>query len=166
FMAVDLATGEEVALRRGLVWLNSRASASIPGIFPPARVDGRWLVDGGVSDPIPCRAVRELGADIVLGVSLEGEADQIEGGKAEFPQGASTRAPAWPAALYRAFDLQQRSFARLCLKEADVPIRAFAPPAALNFDGGPRFLEAGERAVEAAEARLRLLLPWAGRQGC
>src|SRR5207249_6252082 len=123
-----LVTGEELALQRGPVWLNARASASIPGIFPPARVDGRWLVDGGVASPIPCRVIRASGADIVLGVSLEVETAPQEGAGTDLPSGFGPRGPTWPLALYRAFDWQQQWVTRPCLQQADVPIRAFTPP--------------------------------------
>ena len=41
-----------------------RASIALPGILSPARVDGKWLVDGGLSNPIPVSVCRALGADV------------------------------------------------------------------------------------------------------
>jgi hypothetical protein len=72
--------------------------------------------------------------------------------------------PWWPGVLLRALDLQQQALTRQCLQAADVPLRAFTPPIQLtDFRGGPEFLEAGERAVEAAMDRLRALLSWVGK---
>jgi hypothetical protein len=63
--------------------------------------------------------------------------------------------------MLRAYDFFQRGFEQQCLQEADVAIRVFTPPGPMtNFDGGPQYVEAGERAVEAAVERLRILLPW------
>ncbi len=152
FVAADLDTGEEVLLERGSAWKSARASASVPGFFPPARLDNRLLVDGGVVSPVPCRALRELGADVTIGISLESPA---------VANGGDKRPPTWPAALLRAFDLYGNSLIQHCMQFADVPVRAFTPPVAVtDFRGGPEFLEAGERAVAAAEERLKSLLPW------
>jgi predicted acylesterase/phospholipase RssA/CRP-like cAMP-binding protein len=177
FVAADLHSGGEVLLREGDGWLCARASSTIPGVFPPARLDGRLLVDGGIVSPVPCHAVRRMGADIVLGVSLEtaslsgtppinGSSPRVEEpGKAN-PAGSSTlrkgrRAPTWPTVLLRALELLQQSLTQQCLQAADVPIRVFTPPTSLtDFAGGPEFLEAGELAVEVAQERLRELLPW------
>jgi NTE family protein len=160
FVAVDLVTGEEMLLTRGCAWAAARASVTIPGIFPAARVDGRLLVDGGLTSPVPCRAVRNLGADVVIGISLETPSPP-PGGTWKLAYGR--RGPTWPAALLRAFNLQQHSLTLQCLDEADVPIRTFSPSVGLtDFRGGPEFVEAGERAVEVALNRLHDLLPWVG----
>jgi NTE family protein len=155
-VAADLRTGEEVVLRRGSGWESVRASATIPGVFPPARLDGRLLVDGGVVNPVPCRTLREMGADVVLGVSLETDLRRGPSGPA-----MDGRTPTWPAALLRALDLLQQSLTERALQDADVPLRVFTPAIRLtDFRGGLEFLEAGERAVAAAQDRLRTLLPW------
>lgn len=69
-VATDLQTGEEVVLDRGPVTDAIRASIAIPGIFRPHLLNGRVLVDGGLSDPIPVSVARRLGADFVIGVSI------------------------------------------------------------------------------------------------
>ncbi len=69
-VATDLQTGEEVILDRGPVTDAIRASIAIPGIFRPHLLDGRVLVDGGLSNPIPVSVARRLGADFVIGVSI------------------------------------------------------------------------------------------------
>ena len=50
-----------------------RASIALPGILSPARIDGRWLVDGGLSNPIPVSVCRALGADVIIAVNLNGD---------------------------------------------------------------------------------------------
>ncbi|TVR74167.1 MAG: hypothetical protein EA427_01340 [Spirochaetaceae bacterium] len=73
-VAVDIMTAEPVLFRSGSVARAARASASIPGIFEPIETEaGQFLVDGGVSDNLPSRVVREMGASAVLAVDLNRE---------------------------------------------------------------------------------------------
>ena len=72
-VATDLETGREVWFTTGhlidAVW----ASISLPGLFPPFQGQGRWLVDGGLVNPVPVSVCRALGADIVISVNLNGD---------------------------------------------------------------------------------------------
>ncbi|MFZ5586323.1 MAG: patatin-like phospholipase family protein [Thermodesulfobacteriota bacterium] len=69
-VATDLATGEAVVLGRGSLAQAMRASMSIPGVFPPFELDGRLLVDGGVVQNLPVQTVKDMGADLVIGVNV------------------------------------------------------------------------------------------------
>lgn len=69
-IATDIATGERVIIRKGPAGAAVSASSSIPVIFAPVKFDGRDLVDGGLTEPVPVIAVREMGADIVIGVDV------------------------------------------------------------------------------------------------
>ncbi len=66
----DHGTGERVILDKGPVFNAIKASISIPGLFEPLKLDGRILLDGGIVEPVPVRAARELGADYVIAVDL------------------------------------------------------------------------------------------------
>jgi NTE family protein len=68
--ATDLDTREAVHLTSGPLAESIVASAAVNGVFPPITIDGRRLVDGGASDPVPVGALRELGADIVIAVNV------------------------------------------------------------------------------------------------
>jgi NTE family protein len=72
-IATDLTTGSEVQLTTGHVEDAVRASIALPGIFSPKKIDDRWLVDGGLVNPVPVTACRALGADIVIAVNLNGD---------------------------------------------------------------------------------------------
>ncbi|WP_417684827.1 patatin-like phospholipase family protein [Pseudidiomarina gelatinasegens] len=72
-VATDLFTGREIWLRKGDVYQASRASCSMPGLLAPAGVDGRWLVDGGLVNPVPVSLCRALGADFVIAVNLNSQ---------------------------------------------------------------------------------------------
>jgi NTE family protein len=69
-VATDLATGREVWLRDGDLLAAVRASIALPGLFTPALHDGRWLVDGGLVNPVPVSLARALGAELVIAVDL------------------------------------------------------------------------------------------------
>lgn len=72
-VATDLATGREVWLQSGPIHEAVRASIALPGIFSPVRVNGKWLLDGGLSNPVPVSVCRALGADVIIAVNLNGE---------------------------------------------------------------------------------------------
>lgn len=72
-VATDLETGREVWFSRGLLIDAVWASISLPGLFPPFQDQGRWLVDGGLVNPVPVSVCRALGADTVISVNLNGD---------------------------------------------------------------------------------------------
>ncbi len=72
-IATDLETGREIWLREGPIDQAVRASIALPGIISPARNGDRWLVDGGLVNPVPVSACRALGADVVIAVDLNGD---------------------------------------------------------------------------------------------
>jgi len=72
-VATDLMTGEEVWLTSGPIDDAVRASIALPGIFSPARLDDKWLVDGGLVNPVPVSVCRALGAEIVIAVNLNSD---------------------------------------------------------------------------------------------
>lgn len=69
-VATDLATGREVWLRDGGLLAAVRASIALPGLFTPVLHQGRWLVDGGLVNPVPVSLARALGAEVVIAVDL------------------------------------------------------------------------------------------------
>jgi len=70
-VATDIQTGEEVAIRQGDAIKAVRANISVPGIFTtPVRSNGRILVNGGLTNPVPVSVVRAMGADFVIAVDL------------------------------------------------------------------------------------------------
>lgn len=69
-VATDLLEGKLVTIGSGPLIPAIRASAAVPLIFCPVILHDRMLVDGGVADPVPVRAAKALGADIVVAVDL------------------------------------------------------------------------------------------------
>ncbi len=69
-VATDLERGEKVVLKTGNLVEALRATMSYPGLFAPVCIKGRWLVDGGVVDPVPVGVARAMGAGVVIAVDL------------------------------------------------------------------------------------------------
>lgn len=69
-VATDLAKGEVVVLDGGSLALAMRASMSVPSLFSPVKLEGRLLVDGGVTNNLPVDIAREMGADILIVVDI------------------------------------------------------------------------------------------------
>jgi len=109
-VALDLITGNDVIFKEGPLWRAVKASAAIPGIFPPVRYNNMILVDGGVTANVPVEAVKNLGANFVIAVVFD-------------------LSPAPPGNLNTAFEIYMRSdelakvkLERLLIHQADVVI--------------------------------------------
>lgn len=72
-VATDLRMGQEVVLRKGDIIEAVRASISLPGIFTPVEKDHAFLIDGGLVNPLPVSAARDMGADFVIAVDLNSD---------------------------------------------------------------------------------------------
>ena len=74
-VATDMTTGQEIWLREGSLCNAVRGSMAMPGVFAPFHHEGRWLLDGGMVNPVPSSACRALGADTTLAVNPNGAHD-------------------------------------------------------------------------------------------
>jgi NTE family protein len=72
-VATECGTGNEVWVTKGDVAQAVRASYALPGIFEPVNINGRWLFDGALVNPVPVTVCRALGADLVIAVNLVGD---------------------------------------------------------------------------------------------
>lgn len=72
-VATELYSGREIWFRSGPLVDGVRASIGLPGLFAPVKMGDRWLVDGGLVNPVPVSLCRAMGADIVIAVNLNGD---------------------------------------------------------------------------------------------
>ncbi|PWQ99049.1 patatin-like phospholipase family protein [Leucothrix pacifica] len=72
-VATDLHSGREVWFTKGDYLTAIWSSMSLPGLFPPVKFEDKWLVDGGLVNPVPVSMCRSLGADVVIAVDLNGD---------------------------------------------------------------------------------------------
>jgi NTE family protein len=149
-VATELDTGREVWLHEGSVVDAVRASIAIPGLFTPIWHDGVWLVDGGLSNPVPVSAARALRADCVIAVDLNhdilngrdlgGAIDTVPRDLPVAPPGSVPKAPVAPIAPTG--------------EEGDQPAPdAAEPPLLLRRNGKPfpRWLQPSAQGVTGSE---------------
>jgi NTE family protein len=72
-VATEIGSGHEVWLSRGNLVDAMRASYALPGIFRPVLINGRWLFDGALVNPIPVSVCRAMGARYVIAVNLNSD---------------------------------------------------------------------------------------------
>ncbi|MDY7018587.1 MAG: patatin-like phospholipase family protein [Chloroflexota bacterium] len=72
-VAADAQTSEEIVFTEGSVIEAVRASISLPVIFTPVKWEHRFLIDGGVVNPVPVEIVRDMGAEVVIAVNVISE---------------------------------------------------------------------------------------------
>jgi len=97
-IATEVGTGHEIWLTRGRMVDAIRASYALPGIFPPVFLDGRWLVDGALVNPVPVSAARVLGARLVIAVNLNSDVfgrSMIMAGDSAEPQPDESAPEGW-----------------------------------------------------------------------
>ncbi len=100
-VATDLAARREVWFQRGPLIPAIRASIAIPGVFTPAVVAGRVLVDGGLLNPLPLDPTAAAAADFTFAVSLQGP--RVPHEPVSPARGLSARSPDWAVDLRRRF---------------------------------------------------------------
>lgn len=72
-VATELTSGREVWLMKGSIVEAVWSSISLPSLFPAIKINNKWLVDGGLVNPVPVSVCRALGADIVIAVNLNND---------------------------------------------------------------------------------------------
>lgn len=142
-VATDLASGEKVVLHQGEVGAAVVASCAIPGVFIPAVVGGRELVDGGLTSPVPVAVARQLGADVVIAVDVGGKpSEKPRSGLYEI--------------ILQSFEIMGRSLAQLEGRTANLLIQprtdAFDSS---DFSARKEMIEAGYVAGQAALPELK-----------
>ena len=72
-VATEIGGGHEIWLRRGLLVDAIRASYALPGVFEPVKIEGRWLFDGAIVNPVPVSVARALGAERVIALNISSD---------------------------------------------------------------------------------------------
>lgn len=142
-VATDLKTGVGVVFQRGDTGTAVRASSAVPAVFQPVRISGNDYVDGGLYSPVPVRAARSMGAELVVAVDISSP-----------PEGAVTDGTL--QVLLQTFSIMGKSINTLELKDADVVVRpALLGVSSADFTARKRSIEAGRIAMQAALPQLR-----------
>jgi NTE family protein len=146
-VATDLGTGDPVVFKQGSLAEAIRASCAFPGLFEPIQIGTRYLADGGLVAPVPTRAARELGAQIVVGISV-GLHDGQRGAPTNIFQVVS-----------RALSAAQKHQLESWERHADIVLRPSVQSLAWDdFERIDEAIEAGATAARSALPKLRKLL--------
>jgi NTE family protein len=142
-VATDLNSGKDVVFQRGDTGTAVRASSAVPGVFLPVKIAGREYVDGGLVSPVPVRAARKMGAELVIAVDISSAPEgNLAGGTFEI--------------LLQTFSIMGASINNFELKDADVVVRpALQGVSSSDFGSRKRSIEAGRQAMLQALPQLR-----------
>lgn len=142
-VATDLKTGAGIVFQRGDTGTAVRASSAVPAVFQPVRIAGRDYVDGGLHSPVPVRAARSMGAELVVAVDISSP-----------PEGAVTDGTL--EVLLQTFSIMGKSINTLELKDAEVVVRpALHGISSADFTARKRSIDAGRHAMLAALPQLK-----------
>ena len=167
-VATDIVNGQQIIMRSGPVITAVRASISVPGLFTPVKVRGRYLVDGGLVNMVPVSTCRDMGAEYVVGVNVipdpagrihEPEDETDDGGEKERGRRSRLRrskhpkpsAPNVVKVLIQSLYIPGYRIAMENLQDADM---AISPEVGnigfFQFDKEVEAIEAGEKAARLA----------------
>lgn len=166
-VATDLNTGHEVWLRQGRLTTAIRASFAIPGFFEPIMVDGQWLIDGALVNPVPVSVCRALGAQLVIAVRLEStnpgngvQLDLVTETKTKRARKSSPSTPVAPGVLGVMMStvsiVQDRvTRSRLVADPPDVSVNAkVGHIGLLEFNRAPELIQLGRAAAHRAKSEI------------
>lgn len=152
-VATDLADGQKVVLNHGRVADAVRASIAIPYIFKPWCIDGHWLLDGCLNDPLPVDVAIREGAGVILAMGFESPyPHRIRSAMRYAFQVNSIYTNNLLRANYAFHNLAHHAEIIPILPEFEGNIRLF------DTDKFPHVIERGERAMEADLDHLRQVL--------
>ena len=145
-VATDLNSGNDMLFQRGDTGTAVRASSAVPAVFTPVKINGHEYVDGGLSSPVPVRAARKMGAELVIAVDISSP-----------PEGSS--ASGTIEVLLQTFSIMGKSINGFELKDADVVVRpVLTGVSSSDFSSRKRSIEAGRQAMLQALPQLRLAI--------
>jgi NTE family protein len=145
-VATDLNSGNDMLFQRGDTGTAVRASSAVPAVFTPVKINGHEYVDGGLSSPVPVRAARKMGAELVIAVDISSP-----------PEGSS--ASGTIEVLLQTFSIMGKSINGFELKDADMVVRpVLTGVSSSDFSSRKRSIEAGRQAMLQALPQLRLAI--------
>jgi NTE family protein len=142
-VATDLNSGLSVIFQRGNTGTAVRASSAVPAVFQPVQIAGREYVDGGLVSPVPVRAARSMGAELVVAIDISSTPEgNLAGGTMKI--------------LLQTFTIMGKSINTFELKDADVVVRpTLQGVSSADFGARKRSIEAGRQAMLLALPQLR-----------
>ena len=154
-VATDINTGEEVRITGGDLVMAIRASSSVPLIFKPTRRKGMLLVDGGLSNPVPCDVAREMGADLVIAVNLD---NYFFHNSNRVTDTSGSKLAIHRVAL-NSLNILRYHLSQHCMKEADLVITPKVDEKSwTQFANGQKIIKKGETEMQANLLKIKDLI--------
>ncbi|AXG73973.1 patatin [Flavobacterium arcticum] len=145
-VATDIETGEEIILHKGVLPDAILASGAFPSLYYPVEIDGRLLIDGGVTNNYPVEEVKKMGADIIIGVDVQDglkDRTQIKGATGVLVQINNYQ-------MIRKMDAKREA--------TDIYIKPdISGYTVISFDDGRQIIDKGEEAAHAIIDKLKAL---------
>jgi NTE family protein len=159
-VATDIITGQEIVMDKGSVMDAVRASFSIPGVFSLVKQDGKYLVDGGLVNPVPVNIVRNMGAQMVIAVNVMPDITSEDHTRWMSEKNKTgIKGPNIIEILMQSIYIGSHAIAQTSLKTADIAIEpkvASIGPA--EFHRAKECILQGELAAEDSVPKLKRLL--------
>ena len=142
-VATDLNSGQSIVFQKGDTGTAVRASSAVPAVFQPVKIGGRDYVDGGLVSPVPVRAARKMGAELVIAVDISSAPEgNVTGGTIDV--------------LLQTFTIMGSSINSFELKDADIVVRpALVGVSSADFGARKRSIDAGRQAMLQLLPQLR-----------
>ena len=165
--ASDFNTMEEVVFDQGRLLDAIRASISIPGVFRPVALNGRTLIDGGITDPVPVDVLARAGVGKIIAVNTIPNIEEMKlrvTSKSDgemHETGPVLETPTSIINVYmRSMQAMQSRLAEDACARADIIVRPGGVPGAVWYDfyHPEKYIRAGELAAEAALPKLKELV--------
>lgn len=144
-VATELGNGQMTIFERGNTGMAVRASSAVPGVFQPVSINGKEYVDGGLSSPVPVRAARKLGADVVIAVDISA--------KPEFAETSGSL-----SILLKTFTIMGQSISTYELADADIVIRPASRAGSADFNARHANILEGEKAAQNLVAEIKRVI--------
>ena len=142
-VATDYISGEAFIFERGDLALAIRASSSVPFYFEPICSGDNYLIDGGASMPVPVQVVRDMGANIVIAVNLDGF-------YTTYLKTRKSKNPFFPQMIGVTLDLLRYHLSNECTTKADVIVTPDLP----LYESWKKFIH-GEDLILKGEQAMR-----------
>jgi NTE family protein len=151
-VATDIDTGEEVVIDRGSVPEAVRASISLPGIFNVVKRGKRYLVDGGLTNPVPVSVVKNMGADFIIAVNVLPDVTNRAHGEVKL----SVKEPNIIHVILQSIHIGTYSLVKSSLADADIVIEPdVSHMGAGDFRHAQESILQGELAAQGAIAEIK-----------
>ncbi len=158
-ITTDINTGERVVITSGLVKDAVRASISIPGIFVPVVVQDKCLVDGGLIDPLPIEALKEMGANVMIAINVLVDPQRSKRSASSSKGSAVPEIPNIFNAILQSLYIMEYEIAKHIILQADLVISPqVSHIEAFDFNRGEEAILTGYKAGKEILPKLRSLI--------